>query len=94
MVGKIAGASFGATIAKADSVVKKYIGFGLLSQIGVAVGLAIVISHEFAGTEAGSLIITVLLATTVITEIVGPLSTRYAIIKSGEAGGMDARLSE
>jgi Kef-type K+ transport system membrane component KefB len=94
MVGKIAGASFGATIAKADSVVKKYIGFGLLSQIVVAVGLAIVISHEFAGTEAGSLIITVLLATTVITEIVGPLSTRYAIIKSGEAGGMDARLSE
>ncbi len=94
MAGKIAGASFGATITKADPMVKKYIGFGLLSQIGVAVGLAIVISHEFAGTEAGTLIITVLLATTVITEIVGPLCTRFAIIKSGEAGALDAKLSE
>ena len=91
ILGKISGASFGAVLTKAEPSVRKYIGFGLLSQIGVAVGLAIVISHEFAGTEAGSLIITVLLATTVITEIVGPLCTRYALLKSGEAGALDAQ---
>jgi putative effector of murein hydrolase len=56
-----------------------------LSQIGVAVGLAIVVSHEFAGTNIGDIVITVLLATTVITEIVGPLLTKFAVIKSGEA---------
>lgn len=91
MAGKISGASFGAILTKSEPSVKKYIGFGLLSQIGVAVGLAIVISHEFAGTEVGSLIITVLLATTVITEIVGPLCTRYALIKSGESGMADVQ---
>ncbi len=92
LLGKIGGASLGATIAGAEPVVKKYIGFGLLSQIGVAVGLAIVISHEFAGTEAGALIITVLLATTIVTEIVGPLCTRYALTKAGEVGAMDKKL--
>lgn len=94
MFGKISGASFGAKISHAESTVKKYIGFGLLSQIGVAVGLAIVISHEFAGTEMGNLIITVLLATTVITEIVGPLLTRMALIRSGEAGAADLDLND
>lgn len=84
MIGKIAGASSMAIITKADPSVKKYLGFGLLSQIGVAVGLAIVISHEFAGTGIGDLVITVLLATTILTEIIGPLMTKYAVTKAKE----------
>lgn len=83
-IGKVGGASFGATITKADPVVKKYIGCGLISQIGVAVGLAIVISHQYTGTPIGDLVITVLLSTTIITEIVGPLLARFALIRSGE----------
>ncbi len=94
ILGKVSGASLGATLSKAEPVIKKYIGFGLLSQIGVAVGLAIVISHEFAGTEIGSLIITVLLATTVITEIIGPLCTRFAVMKSGENGKLGVESAE
>lgn len=85
MTGKISGASIMAKLTKADSNVSKYLGFGLLSQIGVAVGLAIVVSHEFEGTDIGNVVITVLLATTIITEILGPLLTKYAVIKSGEA---------
>lgn len=85
MIGKISGASLMATITKAEPNVRKFLGFGLLSQIGVAVGLAIVISHEFAGTNIGDMVITVLLATTVITELVGPILTKLAAIKSGEA---------
>ncbi len=85
MAGKISGASLMGIITKADKNVSKYLGFGLLSQIGVAVGLAIVISHEFAGTGIGDIVITVLLATTIATEIIGPLMTKLAVIKSGEA---------
>ncbi len=85
MAGKISGASLMGLITKADKNVSKYLGFGLLSQIGVAVGLAIVISHEFAGTGIGDIVITVLLATTIATEIIGPLMTKFAVIKSGEA---------
>jgi Kef-type K+ transport system membrane component KefB len=85
MAGKITGASLMATVTKADPAVIKFLGFGLISQIGVAVGLAIVISHEFSGTGIGDLVITVLLATTIITEIVGPLLTKMAVIKTKEA---------
>lgn len=85
MVGKISGASIVATATKAAPSVKKYLGFGLISQIGVAVGLAIIIGHEFAGTGIGEYVIMILLATTIITEIVGPLLTKLAAIKSGEA---------
>jgi Kef-type K+ transport system membrane component KefB len=85
MAGKISGASLMGRLTKADPNVTKYLGFGLLSQIGVAVGLAIVISHEFSGTDIGDTVITVLLATTLITEIVGPLMTKFAVIKSKEA---------
>jgi Kef-type K+ transport system membrane component KefB len=90
-MGKIGGASLGAVITHADPSVKKYVGFGLISQIGVAVGLAIVINHEFAGSAIGDTVITVLLATTIVTEIVGPLMTRVALIGSKEAAGIEGK---
>jgi Kef-type K+ transport system membrane component KefB len=87
IIGKVSGASVGAMLSGSKPIVKKYVGFGLLSQVGVAVGLAMIISKEFAQYgNVGSMVITILLATTVITEIIGPLCTKYAILKSGEAG--------
>jgi Kef-type K+ transport system membrane component KefB len=85
VIGKISGASLGAITSNAPETVKKYIGFGLLSQVGVAVGLAITVSKEFSGTELGSLVITILLATTILTELIGPIFTKNAIIKANEA---------
>lgn len=85
ILGKISGASIGAITSHAPVTVKKYIGFGLLSQVGVAVGLAITVSKEFSGTELGSLVITILLATTIVTELVGPIFTKNAIIRAKEA---------
>ncbi|MBS7527555.1 cation:proton antiporter [Fusibacter paucivorans] len=84
IIGKVSGASLGATISKAPKVVKQYIGFGLLSQVGVAVGLAITVSREFPGTDLGTLVVTILLATTIATEIIGPMMTKYAITKAHE----------
>jgi len=90
IIGKVSGASLMGYITKADPSVKKYLGFGLLSQIGVAVGLAIVVSHEFEGTGIGDIVITVLLATTIATEIIGPLMTKLAVTKAGEVGMLKA----
>ena len=84
IVGKLAGASLGASLAHAPRVVKQYIGFGLLSQVGVAVGLAITVSKEFPGTMLGSIVVTILLSTTILTEIIGPYATKYAIMKADE----------
>ncbi|SHK39034.1 cation:proton antiporter [Tepidibacter formicigenes] len=85
MIGKVGGASIGAGISKAPQVVKKYIGLGLLSQVGVAVGLAITVSREFPGTALGSIVITILMATTILTEIIGPIATKIAVKKSKES---------
>lgn len=84
ILGKVTGASLGATISKAPQAVKKYIGLGLLSQVGVAVGLAITVNREFPSSDIGTIVVTILLATTIVTEIVGPISTKFAISKSGE----------
>ena len=90
IAGKIIGASTGAVIVKAPSAVKKYIGFGLLSQVGVAIGLSLVVSKEFmplgeAGKNLAVTVINILLATTVITEVIGPILTKYVLVKAGDA---------
>ncbi len=90
--GKVGGVYVGATLSHSPAVVRKYLGFGLLSQIGVAVGLAIIVAHDFpaavygeAGAQLSLWVINVLLFTTIITEIIGPMLTKYAIIKAGES---------
>ncbi|GAA0746721.1 cation:proton antiporter [Clostridium oceanicum] len=85
IIGKISGASLGAFISKAPKTVRKYIGFGLCSQVGVAVGLAIIVSREFKGTGLDIKVLTILLATTIITELIGPVFTKNAVIKAKEA---------
>ena len=95
--GKILGSSFGALLGNAPAVVKKYIGMGLIPQIGVAVALALSVKKEFGdptgpfgkdGAAMSALVINVLLCSTVITEIVGPIMTKFALMKSGEASSL------
>ncbi len=88
--GKIGGATLGAFISKAPRVLKKYLGFGLLSQAGVAIGLSLLVVREFSsagqhGREVATLIVTTIAATTVIFEIIGPIAAKIAIMKAGEA---------
>lgn len=91
ITGKVGGARLGAIVGKAPSVVKKFVGFSLIPQVGVALALAIIVRKEFgsdlygeSGRLLASIVINVLLFTTVITEIVGPLLTKYALTKAGE----------
>ncbi|MFH1006202.1 MAG: cation:proton antiporter [Candidatus Latescibacterota bacterium] len=91
MAGKLLGASAGAYLSKAPESVRKYIGFSLWPQIGVALALAITVGKDFDryGSEGhflAALVINILLFTTLITEIVGPLMTRWAIGRAGEIG--------
>ncbi len=88
--GKMGGAYAGAVIGKADPVMRKYLGLGLLPQAGVAVGLALMAAEQFkgmgpAGAELSSLVINTIAATTIFFEIFGPIATKYALIKSGDA---------
>ena len=85
IVGKVGGASLGASLAKAEGKIRKYIGLGLLSQVGVAIALAYTVQRDFAQfPELSVLIFNILLFTTAITEVVGPLATKYAVSKANE----------
>ena len=46
VVGKIVGASLGAVMMKAPETVKKYIGFTLVPQAGVAIGLSLITAEK------------------------------------------------
>jgi Kef-type K+ transport system membrane component KefB len=89
--GKFLGAWLGGTMSRAVPTVKKYLGFGLLSQAGVAIGLALASASRFApygeqGRALGTLIINVITATTFVVQIIGPICVKFAVTRAGEAG--------
>ena len=79
-VGKYLGARLGAQLSGSDSVTKRWMGPALLPQAGVAVGLALVAANQFP--EYRQVLLSIVISSTVIFEIVGPIFTRIAIAKS------------
>lgn len=82
VIGKICGASLGAIISKCDTKIKKYLGFALLPQAGVAIGLSLA-----AGTvvpEYAPQIRAVILCGTLMYELIGPAVTKISLKKAGE----------
>lgn len=80
VAGKMLGASLGAKISNASGSVRRYLGYGLIPQAGVALGCALVAKSDFP--QAGNMIFTTIVATTVIYELIGPLCTKYALKKA------------
>lgn len=89
--GLIGGAYAGAAVTGAAPVVRKYLGMGILSQAGVAIGLAFMVTREFTplgpvGEKLGILLINTIAATTIFFEILGPITTKIALSRAGEVG--------
>lgn len=82
VIGKVGGSALGARMAHTEPVVAKYLGYTLIPQAGVAIGLATMAMAVLP--EHGPQIQTVILSATVIYELVGPLITKIALIKAGE----------
>ena len=83
-IGKFVGAIAGARWLQLRPAVQRFIGFSLMAQAGLAVGLTIAINQRFE--TYAPIVSTVVLAAVAIFEIVGPISTRFALVQSGEAG--------
>lgn len=82
VIGKILGVAAGAKISNASPVVTKYLGFTLIPQAGVAIGLAS--TAMTIVPEYGAQIQTVVLCGTIIYELVGPVITKLALTRAGE----------
>jgi len=89
--GKMTGAWFGARLARAPDAVRRYLGLCLFSQAGVAIGLSIVAGTRFAdqtvgGEAMGTVIVSVIAATTFLVQIIGPPMVKLAAVRAGEVG--------
>lgn len=93
--GLIGGARIGAFFGHVEEKIRKYVGLGILSQAGVAIGLALIVNAEFAGigreidgvahgSLIGTRVITTITATCIVFEIIGPILAKYALGKAGE----------
>jgi len=82
VVGKSLGAALGSIICKAPDTVKKYLGPCLLPQAGVAIGLTLVAGRVVP--EYAEEIRAVILAGTLIYELIGPTVTKISLTKAGE----------
>ncbi|MGC9307527.1 MAG: cation:proton antiporter, partial [Thermoplasmatota archaeon] len=89
IAGKMIGSYLSAQASQADAKIRDNIGFAILSQAGVAIGLSLLASHRLTAIgeeELGTLIVTTIAATTVVFEIIGPLAARFALHRAGEIG--------
>jgi len=92
LVGKIAAGVVSMHLAGGTENVRRYIGFGLIPQAGVAVGLLLDVQDNPVLHEAASLILAVGVAGVAINEIIGPVLVRIGLARSGNMGMDRARL--
>jgi len=81
-IGKVYGAKLGARISNAPKSAEAWLGLGLAPQAGVALGVGLVAKVTFP--DYGNYIFTIIAATSVVFELVGPLLTKYSLVKAGE----------
>ncbi len=84
LAGKFSGVALGAFVAKSSTAVKKYTIGGLVPQGGIVIGLALLMRQTPAFEPISDIIISVIIGTTVINEIAGPITTKIALRKAGE----------
>jgi Kef-type K+ transport system membrane component KefB len=82
IIGKMAGAWFGARRLGYQPAVQKYLGVTLVAHAGVAIGLALQIRVTFP--QYAEFISAVILGSVLINEVLGPVMTKIAISRAGE----------
>jgi Kef-type K+ transport system membrane component KefB len=84
-IGKLAGAYLGARLGHASRAVRRYAGWGLIPQGGIVIGLALLVQQEATFAPISHILLNVIIGATVIHELIGPLTAKFAIMKAGEA---------
>ncbi len=90
--GLMGGAWLGSSMGRLEKKIRDNLGMGILSQAGVAIGLALIVKAEFAefgpqGELLGATVLTTISATCIIFELIGPVTTKIALKRAGEISG-------
>lgn len=81
IIGKYFGAFVGSATANKSKEVRNYLGLGLIPQAGVAIGLAALGARALGG-ESGQALETIILASSVLYELIGPACAKLALYLS------------
>jgi Kef-type K+ transport system membrane component KefB/nucleotide-binding universal stress UspA family protein len=77
--GKVAGAWVGAKLSDLDEPVWRRAGLGLLSQAGLAIGLAYLVEQDPSLAEIRSVLVSMVVASVVVNELIGPPLLRMVL---------------
>jgi Kef-type K+ transport system membrane component KefB len=83
VLGRLLGAWLGGALCRDDPAQRWWMGLAMLPQAGVALGMALVAAQRLP--TLGEIIIPVVVGATVIFELIGPVLTRLALRRVGEA---------
>ena len=86
IIGKYLGTYFSCMVMKTSAAIRNYMGFALIPQAGVAIGLAF-LAQRMLPAETGNLLLTIILSSSVLYEMVGPVSAKTALFLSGSISG-------
>ena len=86
--GKMAGVTLGSLVVRAPPNVRRYLGYCLFPQAGVAIGLAMVVQGSTLFVDAPGevremlrLLTNVVLFSVFVNELIGPLISRFGIVR-------------
>ena len=95
--GLYGGAFLGASAGKVEPKIRNYLGLGILSQAGVAIGLSLILKQQLHGVgslvegepytlgdQIGRTVFTTVTATSVFFELIGPITAKVGLKKAGE----------
>lgn len=91
-IGKYVGAYLGATAVKAPDTVRKYLGFALLPQGGISIGLSVIVRQQLP--VYATAITTIIMFSVLVYETTGPIFAKIAISKAKEINGLDNLLGD
>ena len=81
IIGKYSGAYLGSLVTHKSGSVRNYLGLALIPQAGVAIGLA-AMGAKVLGGEEGRALETIILSSSVLYELIGPVSAKLSLYLS------------
>lgn len=84
IAGKYIGANIGSRISGAELHIRKYTAGGLIPQAGIVIGLVLNVYQVQAFKDISELLLTTVMGSTIINELIGPVMAKYSLKKAGE----------
>lgn len=85
-LGKWGGVTVALGLANAPERMRKYLGLAMLPHASIAVGLMLHIQSDPIFKPYSDLILAIGLSVVTLSEVIGPICTRFALARSGEIG--------